>query len=452
MWEVFPFDNSEVCAIKTSLSFVDSVWECFGPLLAGVPAVLISEATVSNPDGLVSRLAQENTTRMVLVPSLLEWLVETYPNLGDLLPALRLWACSGEALTGRLAERFQRVAPAAQLINLYGCSEVAGDVTYHRAVQTPAAKPVPIGRPVANTQIYILDQDLNPCEVGVPGEIYVGGAHLARGYWHRPAETADRFVPNPFATREGQRLYRTGDLGRFDAGGEIDYLGRQDDQLKVRGYRIESGEIESILGQHPNVRMVQVIAVDAGPSDKKLVAYVVLGEAAESAIRDLYDYAARFLPSYMVPSAFVLLEKFSLLPSGKINRSLLPAAGRSDTLSFGAAVSPSTPVEASLVEIWREVLALDQVGIYDNFFDLGGHSLAMVKLRARMESSLGLHLPLPELFTYPTIAALSRRLQDSGMQSSILTELRQRSARQKESSRRRQRRVEQHLQLQERAN
>lgn len=450
MWEAFPFEDGEVCSLKTSLSFVDSVWECFGPLLAGVPAVMIPETMVGNAEALVSRLAQENVTRIVLVPSLLESLVENYSNLGELLPALRFWVCSGETLAGQLAERFHAAMPTGRLINLYGCSEVAGDVTHHVAARTPSTKPVPIGRPVANTQMYILDEYMNPCGVGLPGQVYVGGAHLARGYWNRPGETADRFVPNPFATHVGQHLYRTGDLGRYARSGEIEYLGRLDYQLKVRGYRIESGEIESILGQHPNVRMIQVVAADVGPSDKKLVAYVVLSETGESAIRDLYDYAARFLPSYMIPSAFVPLEKFSLLPNGKINRRALPAAGRSHTLSVGTAAAASTPVEASLVEIWREVLGLDQVGIYDNFFELGGHSLALVKVRARIESRFGRRVSLPELFTYPTIAALSRRLLDAGTQNDTLAEVRHRSARQKESSRRRrQQRIEQRLKRQE---
>jgi acyl carrier protein len=291
---------------------------------------------------------------------------------------------------------------------------------------------------------------MNPCGVGLPGQIYVGGAHLARGYWNRPDETADRFVPNPFATHAGQRLYRTGDLGRYTRSGKIEYLGRLDYQLKVRGYRIESSEIESILGQHPNVRMIQVVAAGVGSSDKKLVAYVVLNETGENASRDLYDYAARFLPSYMIPSAFVPLEKFSLLSNGKIDRRALPAAGRSHTLSVGTAASASTPVEVSLVEIWREVLGLDQVGIYDNFFDLGGHSLALVKVRSRIESRFGRRVSLPELFTYPTIAALSRRLLDAETQNDILAEVRHRSERQKESSRRRrQQRIQQRLKLQE---
>jgi amino acid adenylation domain-containing protein len=437
MWDAFPFEAGEVCSLKTSLSFVDSVWECFGPLLAGVPAVMIPESIVSDTEALVSRLKQERVTRIVLVPSLLESIVENYSNLGELVPDLRFWVCSGEALSSQLAKSFHAAVPGGLLVNLYGCSEVAGDVTYHAAERTASIRPVPIGRPVANTQIYILDEQMNPCGVGLPGQVYVGGAHLARGYWERPGETADRFVPNPFATGAGQRLYRTGDLGRYASNGEIEYLGRLDYQLKVRGYRIESGEIESVLAQHPNVRMIQVVAADAGSSGKKLVAYVVLNEAGESAIRDLYDYAARILPSYMIPSAFVPLEKFSLLPNGKIDRRALPAVGRTHTLSVGAVAAPSTPVEAALVEIWREVLDLDQVGIYDNFFDLGGHSLALVRLRARIESRLGRSVSLPDLFTYPTIAALSRHLLDADTENDMLAAVRQRSARQKESSRRR---------------
>ncbi|HEV7745452.1 MAG TPA: amino acid adenylation domain-containing protein [Pyrinomonadaceae bacterium] len=444
MWERFPFEVGEVTCLKTSFSFVDSVWECLGPLLAGVPGVIIPEATVSNTEALISQLAKENVTRIVLVPSLLESLVENHSNLGTLLPALRLWVCSGESLSGQLVERFHAAVPDGQLVNLYGCSEVAADVTYHIAERTPTALTVPIGRPVANTQVYILDESMSPCGIGLPGQIYVGGSHLARGYWNRPDETADRFVPNPFATHDGERLYRTGDLGRYLTTGEIEYLGRMDSQFKVRGYRIESGEIESALMQHPKVRMAQVVAAGAGRSEKKLVAYVVLVEAMDDVIRELHDYAARFLPSYMIPSAFVPLERFPLLPSGKVDRRSLPAASREHTLSAGPASQASTPVEASLVEIWREVLGLDQVGIYDNFFDLGGHSLALVKLRARIESRFGRRLSLPDLFTYPSIAALSQRLQEVETTNDILARLGPRMARQKAASRiRRQRWAEQ---------
>ena len=443
MWERFPFAAAEVTCLKTSLSFVDSVWECLGPLLAGIPGVMIPEATVSNTEALISQLAKENVTRIVLVPSLLESLVENHSQLGKVLPALRLWVCSGENLSQQLVDRFHAAIPDGTLVNLYGCSEVAADVTAHVAERALTARAVSIGRPVANTQVYILDEVMNPCGIGLTGQIYVGGSNLARGYWRRPDETADRFVPNPFATHAGERLYRTGDLGRYASSGEIEYVGRADHQFKVRGYRIESGEIESVLARHPNVRMAQVVASGASPSDKKLVAYVMLAEPAEETVRELHDYAARFLPSYMIPSAFVALERFPLLTSGKVDRRALPAAGREHTLSAGPAARASTPVEASLVEIWCEVLGLDQVGIYDNFFDLGGHSLALVKLRARIESRLGRRLSLPELFTFPSIAALGRHLQDVDGENDPLAQARTRATRQTSASRlRRQRSAE----------
>jgi amino acid adenylation domain-containing protein len=428
MWDRFPFQDREVCCLKTSLSFVDSVWECFGPLLAGAPGVLIPDSIVNDADLLISYLGQRQVSRIVLVPSLLDSLLAREPNLGAFLPALKVWVCSGEALSSVLAERFHDAVPAGRLINLYGCSEVAGDVTFHLVGPVRHPQQIPIGRPVSNTQIYILDENMNPCGIGLQGEIYVGGAHLARGYWNRPDETATRFVPSPFAPAPGQRLYKTGDLGRFMTDGEVEYLGRIDDQVKVRGYRVESGEVESVLARHPNVRTVKVLAMGDGPYDKKLVAYVALVEAGEGALRRLRDYAAGFLPSYMLPSAYVQLERFSWLPNGKVDRRSLPAVDRSHTLSANAAAPPSTPDEAALVEIWRETLGLDRVGIHDNFFDLGGHSLALAQVRTRIESRLGWRVSLLELFTHPTISAFCAHRSRPEESDNLLEEARRRSA------------------------
>ena len=440
MWDRFPFQDREVCCLKTSLSFVDSVWECFGPLLAGVPGVLIPDSTVNDADLLISYLGQRQVSRIVLVPSLLDSLLAHEPNLGAFLPALNVWVCSGEALSSTLAERFRDAVPTGQLINLYGCSEVAGDVTFHLVGPVRPSQQIPIGRPVSNTQIYVLDENMNPCGIGLQGEIYIGGAHLARGYWNRPDETAIRFLPNPFAAMPGQRLYKTGDLGRFIASGEVEYLGRIDDQVKVRGYRVESGEVESVLAQHPNVRTVKVLAIGDDPYDKKLVAYVALVEAGESALRHLQDYAAGFLPSYMLPSAYVQLERFLWLPNGKVDRRSLPAVARSHTLSANAAAAaPSTPDEAALVEIWRETLGLDRVGIHDNFFDLGGHSLALAQVRTRIESRLGWRVSLLELFTYPTISAFCEHLSHSEAADNLFEEARRRSALQQKAFQRRRR-------------
>jgi amino acid adenylation domain-containing protein len=258
MWKQFPFKKTDVCCIKTSLSFVDSIWECFGPLLAGVPSVVIPDHVVADAEAFIALLAQKRVTRIVVVPSLLDTWVSSGANLQALLPELTLWISSGEALSVRLAEKFASTKPGSSLVNLYGCSEVAADVTWHLCNEFENAGTIPIGRPLDNTQIYILDADLNPTAIGISGEIYVGGYALARGYRAYADATAERFVPNPFSQQAGERLYKTGDLGRYLVNGEVEYFGRADHQIKLRGYRIETAEIEHALASHPGVRQVLV--------------------------------------------------------------------------------------------------------------------------------------------------------------------------------------------------
>src|SRR6202521_953448 len=248
MWERYPFEAAEVCCQKTNVGFVDSVWETFGPLLAGVPSVILPAEVVRDPGELLRSLARHGVTRIVLVPSLLRALLDHAPNLQERVPRLKLWSCSGEALSGELARRFRQGFPQATLLNIYGSSEVAADVTWHEVLEQEEdiGATVPIGKPISNTQMYVLDPHRNPVPVGVRGEIYVGGDGLALGYWNRAALTAERFVENPIAPEQSKRLYRTGDLGRWRGDGEIEYLGRVDGEVKLRGMRIDLGEIESV--------------------------------------------------------------------------------------------------------------------------------------------------------------------------------------------------------------
>ncbi|MGB7132073.1 MAG: amino acid adenylation domain-containing protein, partial [Candidatus Sulfotelmatobacter sp.] len=279
MWREYPFQAGEMCCQKTNVGFVDSVWEIFGPLLAGVPSVIVPQETLHDPELLLQSLAHEQVTRMVVVPSLLRMLLDHAPRLGERVPELKLWSCSGEVLPVELAERFRRGFPEARLLNLYGSSEVAADVTCQEVGEADcAASSISIGRPISNTQIYILDEQGNPVPVGVRGEIYVGGAGLARGYWHRPELTAERFVANPFAAigsaaASSSRLFRTGDAGRFRSTGEIEYAGRMDNQVKLRGMRMELGEIEAVLRSHPRVGE-GMVAVGGEGEQAGLVAYV----------------------------------------------------------------------------------------------------------------------------------------------------------------------------------
>ncbi len=276
MWKEYPFRAGEVTCLKTSLNFVDAVWEVFGPLLAGVTTFVIPEEAVKDPRRLIQTLAERRVTRFVSVPSLLRTLLDAEPQLGMRLPQLQYWISSGEPLGLELVRRFKQSLPGSTLINLYGSSEVAADVTCYDTRDPQSSDRVLIGRPIANTQIYILDGQFQPVPIGLPGELCVGGANLARGYWNAFEETERKFVPNPFGGAD-EKLYRTGDRARYRADGNIEYLGRVDHQVKIRGFRVEPGEIEALLGQHRRVKSAVVVPGEDSAGDKRLVAYVVPG-------------------------------------------------------------------------------------------------------------------------------------------------------------------------------
>jgi amino acid adenylation domain-containing protein len=275
MWKTYPFGAQEVCCARTSLSFVDSVWEIFGPLLSGIRTVIIPEDKLKDTFQLITTLAEHRVTRLVLVPSLLHAMLESFDNLGEKLPELKYWVTSGEALAADLCQRFRESMPDSILLNLYGSSEVAGDVTCFDTGKGASFQCVPIGRPIANTQTYIVDRHLQPVPVGVPGELLVGGDGLARGYHNLPELTAEKFIPNPFNNQRGTRLYKTGDLARYLPDGNIEFLRRSDHQVKIRGFRIEPGEVETLLARHPSVQQAAVVAREDNPGEPLLVAYFV---------------------------------------------------------------------------------------------------------------------------------------------------------------------------------
>jgi amino acid adenylation domain-containing protein len=284
MWKTYPFAAEEVCCARTSLSFVDSVWEVFGPMLCGIPTVMVPDDKVKDISRLVTTLADCHVTRLVLVPSLLRAMLESSDNLGKRLPELKYWVTSGEALAADLEQRFRESVPHGILINLYGSSEVAGDVTCFDTRNSVSRQSVPIGRPISNTRIYIVDRHLQPVPIGVPGELLVGGDGLARGYHNLRELTAEKFIRSPFFSEQGARIYRTGDLARYLPDGNIQFLGRCDNQVKIRGHRIELGEIESTLVQHEAVREAAVAAHEDASGDKRLVAYAVY--KPEHVVRD----------------------------------------------------------------------------------------------------------------------------------------------------------------------
>ncbi|HZI31263.1 MAG TPA: non-ribosomal peptide synthetase, partial [Candidatus Binatia bacterium] len=264
---------------------------------------------------------------------------------------------------------------------------------------------MPIGRPLANTQIYILDKNLQPVPAGVSGEILIGGDGVARGYLNRPELTAEKFIRDPFNPNPDARLYHTGDVGRFRADGTIEFLGRMDNQVKIRGHRVELGEIESALEQHPAVRDAVVMAREDSPGDKRLAAYLV--PTAKIEISELRRFLKDKLPEAMMPSAFTILDELPLTPNGKVNRKALPAPETERPKLDTAYAAPRTELEKDIAGIWRELLRVEQVGLHDNFFDLGGNSLLVVEAQAKLRGVAGLDLPVVRLFQYPTIGSLA---------------------------------------------
>ncbi|HAF13803.1 MAG TPA: non-ribosomal peptide synthetase [Blastocatellia bacterium] len=393
---------------KTPYSFDVSVWEFFWPLITGARLIVARPGGHQDASYLVDIIHEHQITTLHFVPSMLQAFVEE-KNV-EQCQSVRQVISSGEALTFELQERFF-ARLKAKLHNLYGPTEASIDVTAWECQRGGGARTVPIGRPIANTQIYVLDEGLKPVPIGVAGELHIGGTGVGRGYLNRPDLTAEKFVPDPFA--EGLRLYKTGDLARYLPDGNIEYLGRVDHQVKIRGFRIELGEIEAVLREHSFVRDVAVVARQG-----KLVAYVVgsaeqLGDGAKL-WSELRGFIKAKLPEYMSPAIFVELDALPLTPSGKVDRRALPIPDESRPDLQQAYVGPRDRLEEQLVTLWTNVLQLKSIGVRDNFFELGGHSLLAARLFAQIENRFGKHLPLATLFQSPTIEQLANALRDSG--------------------------------------
>jgi len=409
MWERYPFAAGEISCQKTTLNFVDSIWEIFGPLLTGIPIVIIPDEAVKDPVRLVETLAKEEISRIVLVPSLLRAILDINIELGNKLVKLKTWVTSGEAISSELVVRFQgEMGESSKLINLYGSSEVSADVTYYE-IGRGTEKNIPIGRPIANSQIYLLDGQMKPVPIGIEGEIYVGGEGLASGYLNRAELTEEKFVRNPY--RAGERLYRTGDLGRYRADGNIEYVGRVDHQVKIRGNRVELGEIEVVLRQHEGIEEVVVVAQEDSAGDKYLAAYVVPKGETPPSVTDLRKYLKQKLAEYMIPTAFVMLEALPLTPNGKVDRQALPALDQTRPNLESQFVAPRTETEEKIVKIWTEILGVEQIGIHDDFFDLGGHSLLATQVAFQLTDAFHLKIHLRNLFETPTIAGLAKHIE-----------------------------------------
>jgi amino acid adenylation domain-containing protein len=395
--EVYSAQELSRVLAATSVCFDLSIFEIFLPLSVGGAVVLADNALAIMNLGEAAGVTLVNT-----VPSAMTELL----RLKGLPGSVTTVNLAGEPLPRKLVDQLYATGSVTGVYNLYGPSE---DTTYSTFALVPAGetRAPTIGRPIANTQAYILDERLEPVPIGIPGELYLGGAGLARGYHARPELTAEKFVPDIFGGQPGQRLYKTGDLARWMADGQIEFLGRRDHQVKVRGFRIELGEVEASLARHPAVQDCIVLAREDVPGDRRLVGYVVVRPGTPADVKALRDHMRTTLPEYMVPSVLMLMEALPLSPNGKVDRKALPVP----ETKAGAQteyVAPRTQVEEELVKIWAEVLAVERVGVNDNFFELGGHSLLATQIVARIRETFKAELPLRGLFETPTVATLSQ--------------------------------------------
>ena len=412
MQETFAIGPGDRVLQKTPIGFDVSVWELFWPLTTGGTMVLARPGGHRDPRYLAEVVARNGVTVLHFVPSMLRAFVAE-ADLASLAGVCRIFS-SGEALPADLASRVTgHLAPfGVELHNLYGPTEAAVDVTWWPCPPAPGARRIPIGKPVANTRVYVLDPDLEPVPVGAPGELHLAGVQLANGYLGRPGLTAERFIPNPF-TGHGERLYRTGDRTRWTLDGEIEYFGRIDHQVKIRGQRIEPGEIEAVLGTHAAVSEVAVLP-RRRQGETVLVAYLVPADGSgEVPVGALRDHLRGQLPEPMIPGVFHSLEEMPLTPNGKLDRKALGRLALPELTPTEEWVAPRTPVERELARIWSELLGLpeDRVGVHDHFFDLGGHSLMATRVAARIEESFSVRLPLRTLFQAPTVAGLAERIE-----------------------------------------
>jgi amino acid adenylation domain-containing protein len=408
MQAAFPLNEDDRVLQKTPFSFDASIWEFYAPLLSGARLVLARPGGHRDGAYLATTLIEHRITILQLVPSLLQMLLDE-PGFGR-CRSLRRVFCGGEALPAQLVRRFFSLLKA-ELHNLYGPTEACVDASSWHCRPDDQRGTVPIGRPIANTVMYVLDEHLEPAPVGVRAELYVGGAGLARSYFNSPALTAEKFIPHPFSHAAGERLYRTGDLACYLADGTLEYLGRVDSQVKVRGNRIELGEIEAILRQHPGVRDCVATVREDVPGERRLVAYVVppMQEQAPTP-NDLRSHAQQKLPQYMVPSVFVFIAQLPLSPNGKVDRRALPLPEQVNDKSAELFVEPRTPIEKTLSQILSEVLGVQRIGINHNFFDLGGHSLLAMQVISRVREVFDVEIPLRTLFEHPTLAQMAEMI------------------------------------------
>ncbi|MCX7569416.1 amino acid adenylation domain-containing protein [Tumebacillus sp. DT12] len=390
---------------KTPYSFDVSVWEFFWPLMTGARLVVAEPGGHRDTRYLARLIAREGITTLHFVPSMLHVFLEEPEAAG--CTSIRRVICSGEALPLGLQQRFFERLGAVELHNLYGPTEASVDVSYWQCQADSDLPFVPIGRPIANIKLYILDERMQPVPIGVAGELYISGIGVAKGYLNRPELTAERFVPDPFDT--GANMYKTGDAARWLPDGNIEYIGRLDNQVKLRGLRIELGEVESVLGQHPAVREAVVTVREDEPNQVRLVGYVVPRTGGVVDEADVYQFLSRQLPEYMLPASLVVLKEMPLTSSGKVNRFALPQPANRRQAEF---VAPRTMTEQMIASIWQEVLQLESIGVHDEYHALGGNSIRAIQLVSQITSTFQVEFGITEFFDHPTIAKLGTYLDE----------------------------------------
>jgi amino acid adenylation domain-containing protein len=412
MQQEFNFCSTDRILQKTPMSFDASVWEFYAPLLNGGQLVMLEPGAHRDSVELSKKIVEGGITVVQMVPTLMNAVIAA-GGLRAKAGQLRLAACGGEELRADLAEQIWEEIPGVEVVNLYGPTEATIDASYWRGRSWQKPGSLPIGKPINNLNLYVLNQHMQPVPMEVTGEIYIGGTGLARGYWQRPDLTAERFVPNPLSAEDGERLYRTGDLARWSRDGDLQFVGRKDHQVKVRGYRIELGEIEATLLEHGPVQEAVAIVREDALGDKRLVAYYTATTKVEPEV--LHRHLSEKLPAYMVPAAYVWLEKLPLMPNGKLDRKALPVP-EGDVYPSRDYEPPQGEMENLLAEIWADLLKIEGLGRRDNFFELGGHSLLALQLVARIRESFKVEIPIRALFEAPTLGKMAEHIAGGTVQ------------------------------------
>ncbi|MGA9771717.1 MAG: amino acid adenylation domain-containing protein [Blastocatellia bacterium] len=407
MQKDFPLSENDSVLQKTPFTFDASVWEFFAPLVTGARLIMARPGGHQDSSYLIGTIRERSITTLQLVPMLLRMLLEESDL--ETCDSLRRVFYGGESLALQLKDEFLKRLDV-DLINLYGPTETTIEIASWACNRKSKESIIPIGRPITNARVYLLNSFHQPVGSGVPGELHIGGHCVGRGYLNRPELTAQKFIPDPFTDEPGLRLYKTGDLARYLPDGNIDLTGRTDFQVKIRGFRIELGELEAVLQQHPAIRDAVASVREDSPGDKRLVAYVVYRQEPAPSIAEVRKFVKSRLPEYMTPSTFVILDAMPLLPNGKIDRRSLPAPDLSRPDLERAYVAPRNRVEKTLTKIWSELLGVSEVGIHDDFFELGGQSLLATRAVSRVREALQIDLPLRSLFENPTVAELAKRL------------------------------------------